>query len=42
MAKAADAGYKLFIVLTGMHNDLRTHLHKLGLMRDLLDTRPQH
>ena len=35
MAKAADAGYRLFIVLSGMHNALRKQT-QLRLERDLL------
>lgn len=36
MAKAADAGYRLFIVLAGMHNNLRRQT-QVRLSRDLLD-----
>lgn len=36
MAKAADAGYRLFIVLAGMHNNLRRQTQE-RLTRDLLD-----
>lgn len=36
MAKAADAGYRLFIVLAGMHNNLRRQT-QVRLSRDLVD-----
>ena len=36
MAKAADAGYRLFIVLSGMHNNLRRQT-RVRLMNDLGD-----
>ncbi|MFI8694703.1 Z1 domain-containing protein [Dietzia maris] len=36
MAKAADAGYQLFIVLAGMHNNLRRQT-QVRLSKDLLD-----
>lgn len=36
MAKAADAGYRLFIVLSGMHNNLRRQT-QVRLMNDLGD-----
>ncbi|TCW21178.1 Z1 domain-containing protein [Dietzia cinnamea] len=36
MAKAADAGYQLFIVLAGMHNNLRRQT-QVRLTKDLLD-----
>jgi hypothetical protein len=36
MAKAADAGYQLFIVLSGLHNNLRRQT-QVRLSRDLVD-----
>ena len=36
MAKAADSGYKLFIVLAGIHNSLRRQT-QVRLMKDLID-----
>jgi hypothetical protein len=36
MAKAADAGYQLFIVLSGLHNNLRRQT-QVRLTRDLVD-----
>lgn len=36
MAKAADAGYQLFIVLAGMHNNLRRQT-QIRLSKDLID-----
>lgn len=36
MAKAADAGYRLFIVLSGMHNNLRAQT-QTRIAKDLLD-----
>lgn len=36
MAKSADAGYRLFIVLAGMHNNLRRQT-QVRLSRDLVD-----
>ncbi|SHK41409.1 Z1 domain-containing protein [Pseudonocardia thermophila] len=39
MAKAADRGYKLFIVLSGIHNSLRTQTQK-RLVTDLVDANP--
>lgn len=36
MAKAADAGYRLFVVLAGMHNNLRRQT-QVRLSRDLVD-----
>lgn len=37
MAKAADAGYQLFIVLAGMHNNLRRQT-QVRLSKDLIDS----
>lgn len=37
MAKAADAGYQLFIVLAGLHNNLRRQT-QVRLSKDLLDS----
>lgn len=36
MAKAADAGYRLFIVLSGLHNNLRRQT-QVRLARDMVD-----
>lgn len=41
IAKAADAGYKFFIVLTGMHNNLRAQTQK-RLQAELNALNPQH
>ncbi|QBJ97890.1 endonuclease [Rhodococcus sp. ABRD24] len=39
MAKAADRGYKLFIVLSGIHNALRRQT-QIRLIKDLVDANP--
>ena len=39
MAKAADKGYKLFIVLSGIHNTLRRQT-QIRLVKDLVDSNP--
>ncbi|MGW0042530.1 Z1 domain-containing protein [Rhodococcus sp. NPDC003348] len=39
MAKAADRGYKLFIVLSGIHNALRRQT-QIRLVKDLVDANP--
>jgi Z1 domain len=39
MAKAADRGYKLFIVLSGIHNSLRRQT-QIRLVKDLIDANP--
>ena len=39
MAKAADRGYKLFIVLSGIHNTLRRQT-QIRLVKDLVDANP--
>lgn len=39
MAKAADRGYKLFIVLSGIHNALRRQT-QIRLIRDLIEPNP--
>ncbi|RZU32478.1 Z1 domain-containing protein [Blastococcus saxobsidens] len=39
MAKAADKGYKLFIVLSGIHNTLRRQT-QIRLVKDLVDANP--
>jgi hypothetical protein len=39
MAKAADRGYKLFIVLSGIHNTLRRQT-QVRLVKDLIDANP--
>ncbi|MGY1813286.1 Z1 domain-containing protein [Blastococcus sp. SYSU D00820] len=39
MAKAADKGYKLFIVLSGIHNTLRRQT-QVRLVKDLVDANP--
>lgn len=39
MAKAADRGYKLFIVLSGIHNALRRQT-QIRLVKDLIDANP--
>lgn len=39
MAKAADRGYKLFIVLSGIHNALRRQT-QIRLVNDLVDANP--
>ncbi|MGY1884143.1 Z1 domain-containing protein [Blastococcus sp. SYSU DS0753] len=39
MAKAADKGYKLFIVLSGIHNTLRRQT-QVRLVKDLVDSNP--
>jgi len=41
MAKAADRGYKLFIVLSGIHNTLRRQT-QIRLVKDLVDANPGH
>ena len=41
MAKAADRGYKLFIVLSGIHNTLRRQT-QIRLVKDLVDSNPGH
>jgi hypothetical protein len=40
MAKAADRGYKMFIVLSGIHNALRRQT-QLRLEKDLIEAHPQ-
>ncbi|WP_217637166.1 Z1 domain-containing protein [Geodermatophilus telluris] len=39
MAKAADRGYKLFIVLSGIHNTLRRQT-QIRLVKDLVESNP--
>jgi len=41
MAKAADKGYKLFIVLSGIHNTLRRQT-QVRLVKDLVESNPGH
>ncbi|MGY1805033.1 Z1 domain-containing protein [Blastococcus sp. SYSU D00922] len=40
MAKAADKGYKLFIVLSGIHNTLRRQT-QIRLVKDLVESNPE-